>query len=653
MIILLTSCHPILSAPCLLNIPNNQAMPAEIKEKTKIMWHEDEPDTSVERPKLVIQQLEKLGWTCWGRSGNNVCRMWLLSKGQVKGALNTPAPRDDWFKAPEDCPEDDVDWAPAEMKQIVDKRNYLLQMQKRAQSMLKAPKPPGSKKASASKQNGDVVVKTEPKGNNASKKPSQKRLGKRKVAIKKEKDAAPPEKVEAPKKKKGRKYVYVDKIKALSQSNNSANCPEIVKQPEAGVESSKFKKILYTERIKVLHLANKKDSNQSSDGSAKEGDLSSTASSSVQFKTGLVAKSCKANDLFQMISSLPAECSLKAKAPSQKQRASLDFLKVPVKTTRPKVQKNKSQNPTLNFVSKGPLKSPVKIFLSPVKAGMRDPSVSSTKPNAIQQSSASTSLPKSPSTTVSQICKNQTKKATKRRMTYADKTEALKAKIPANNYTVGSPSAIKVVKLEPDSENPQAKCADGTLPAVKQEPSNYYGFNPMLFSGISPNSIKVENKCPASFTFPCSQTLNSPPARRGSSVSSSSPRVHMANPVTRRPSASKPSPSSHNSNPSVHVRSPPTTSSNQNTPRRKKRTEMERRNARNPEFREPGAFVPDWKKLEPYTSMRIEQEGIAFAKERRGSVGRSKVSYVEISDDEEEDDEEEMYEYNGAVKQEK
>jgi len=76
--------------------------------------------------------------------------------------------------------------------------------------------------------------------------------------------------------------------------------------------------------------------------------------------------------------------------------------------------------------------------------------------------------------------------------------------------------------------------------------------------------------------------------------------------------------------------------------RRKKRTDKERRNARNPEFREPGAFVPDWKKLEPYTSMRIEQEGIAFAKERRGST-RSKISYVEISDSEEEgDDEEEM-----------
>ena len=38
-----------------------------------------------------------------------------------------------------------------------------------------------------------------------------------------------------------------------------------------------------------------------------------------------------------------------------------------------------------------------------------------------------------------------------------------------------------------------------------------------------------------------------------------------------------------------------------------------------------------------YTSMRIEQEGIAFAKERRGST-RGKISYVEISDSEEEGD---------------
>ena len=534
MIILLTSCHPILSAPCVLNIPNGHKMPAEIKEKTRIMWHGDDPNTSVERPKLVIQQLEKLGWTCWGRSGNNVCRMWLLSKGQVKGAVNTPTPRDDWFKAPEDCPEDDVDWAPAEMRQIVDKRNYLLQMQKRAQSMLKAPKPPSSKKGSSNKQNGVVVVKTEPQDNSSSKAPSLRSLGKRKVTIKKEKDVEQPEQAEVQKKKKGRKYVYVDKIKALSQSNNLANCPEIVKQPGVNllaVESLKVKRkdnhkrFFYTEQIEVLHIANEKDSlnsSQSADKSKKEESASkkglstsSTAKSNVQFKTGLVESGCKAKDLFQMISSLPADCSMIEKAPSRRQRASLDFLKVPIKPTQSGMQKT---NPS--FTSNGSLKSPVKIVLPE----MQDRHVSPTKPNASQQLSASTSTPKSPAAK-NQKCKNPTRK---KRITYADKTEALKAKLPANANFAGSLSVIRGVKLEPGVENPQA---DGTLPVVKQEP-NYYGFNPSLFSGISPT--KVEREFPSSFTFPCSQALSSSPPNRRSSASTSSRQVHKSSPATSR-----------------------------------------------------------------------------------------------------------------------
>ena len=161
-------------------------MPLEIKEKTKIMWSKEDPTISLERPKLVIEKLEKLGYTCWGRSGNNVCRMWVLTKGDVNNAQSNPQPRENWFIAPEDLSEDDVDFSPQEMQDIQEKRK-----KKRGQNTLKTPKQ-SNRKSTVTKTT--IVVKTEPQDLNLYKKYTQKYLGKNALVIKQEKDVKPPRK---------------------------------------------------------------------------------------------------------------------------------------------------------------------------------------------------------------------------------------------------------------------------------------------------------------------------------------------------------------------------------------------------------------------------------------------------------------------------
>ena len=121
--LLLSSRHPVLHGPTLISNPRGPDIPADVRERrTGITWDGENANASSDYPKLVVEKLGRIGYLCRGRAGSNVHRVWILSKGPVRGVLSLTL-KVDWFKAPEDCPEDDVDWAPAEMQQIIDKRN--------------------------------------------------------------------------------------------------------------------------------------------------------------------------------------------------------------------------------------------------------------------------------------------------------------------------------------------------------------------------------------------------------------------------------------------------------------------------------------------------------------------------------------------------
>ena len=586
-IVILTSCHPILSAPCKIN--NGEGMPLEIKEKTKIMWNKEDPYEALERPKLVIEKLEKLGYLCWGRSGNNVCRMWMLSKGDVKNAINNPQPKENWFIAPEDLPEDDVDCSPQEMQDIINKRNYLLKLQKRAQNILKTPKQPNSG-STVTKQN--IVVKTEPQDLNQLKTNSQKYLRKNPVVVKQEKNVIPSKKSKVQKKKKGRKFVYVEKIKALSISNNkdnlysnvdinysAKNSAANVKQPmnNFSIENSKGKRNkkksrhLYQEKIKVLSLANKNDSFNSklnkvdsvkdSDANVKQPEKDVNMISNVQIKTEVVESDNKVDNIFQRLSNKPRTSSLILNESRQSSQAGI-----------------------------------------------------------------STNCPKSATKTTPLKKKSQTKKVCEKpknnnnkKVTYADKIEKLKTQLPTT--TTGSPQVIREIKKEPGlEEQPGANvCGTSSMPVVKQEP-NYYGYHHSMFSHITFDNIKVETPIPPTNILPS----NTPPKTtryakilpaKAQSINTQYVKILPAN----TPSTNSP-----------YTKILP---ANTQSPSRPKRS---RRKDNNPEFKEPGAYKPDWTKMEPYTTKQIAKDGIAIEKKRRGSTKHA-ISYLEISDDDEED----------------